>query len=111
MNKPYHITCDLFTIPLEDGKSILYAPKAGFLCKANHHVVNLLSAIDKIDSGSLNEKQIQVLDKLEEHGILNGSREAVVQKSIAGRIHTHTGNPVHYKPVQSEMHLLLCISR
>jgi len=82
MDKTFHITCDLFTIPLEDGKSILYAPRAGFLCKANQQVVNLLSAIDKIAPGSLNEKQIQVLDKLEENGILNGSKEAVVQKTL-----------------------------
>ncbi len=83
MNGKYRITSDLFTIPDGDGRFLLYAPKAGFLCRANNDVINLLATIDKTDPGSLNGKQIKVLDHLIENGILNGSAESEIRNLIS----------------------------
>ena len=80
MSKPYKITCDLFTIPYKGDISILYAPKVGYLCEANSHVINLLSDLDQTDTETLNEKQLTVLKHLEENGILNGSEETEIKK-------------------------------
>jgi uncharacterized protein len=82
VNKKYQVTCDLFTIPYADDKSLLYAPRVGLLCKVNKDVVNLLATLGKTDSRIFNEKQVQVLDMLEENGIINGSREAIVKNAI-----------------------------
>jgi uncharacterized protein len=81
MNKEYRVSCDLFTIPYKKNFSILYAPKIGYLCKANNDVINLLSNLNKIDSGHLNDKQSGVLKHLEENGVLNGSVEPDVRKA------------------------------
>jgi uncharacterized protein len=80
MSKKYQITCDLFTIPFQKNSYLLYAPRVGFICEANKDVLNLLANLDEIDSRALNEKQTRVLSQLEEGGILNGSREKVIQK-------------------------------
>jgi uncharacterized protein len=84
MGKKYRVTCDLFTIPLKKDESLLYAPRVGFICEANNDVLSLIANIDQIDSENINEKQERVLNKLEENGILNGSREMMVQKYSSG---------------------------
>jgi uncharacterized protein len=80
MSKKYQVTCDLFTIPLQRNSFLLYAPRVGFMCEANNDGLNLLANLDDIDSCNLNEKQNKVLNQLEEAGVLNGSKERVIQK-------------------------------
>jgi uncharacterized protein len=81
MSKSFRISSDLFTIPHEGDISILYAPKLGYLIRANKDVINLLADLPKIDSDLLNEKQRKVLQHLEEHGILNGPSEPETGKN------------------------------
>ena len=62
---------------------MLYAPRVGFLCYANNDVIELLAQPGKINSSRLDEKQKKILDYLSEKGILNGSKEAVVEMKMA----------------------------
>lgn len=84
MDKQYRVTCDIFTIPLQNSKSLLYAPRVGFICEANNDLLNLLASLDGIDSNNLNEKQIGVLELLEKNEVLNGSKEMIIQKYKPG---------------------------
>lgn len=85
MSKQYRVTCDLFKIPLEKESSLLYAPKVGFICEANEDLCQLLASLEDMDDEALNKKQKNVLDRLERNGILNGSRERVIQKYTPGK--------------------------
>ena len=85
MIKEYRVTCDLFTIPLKDDKSLLYAPRVGFICQANRDVLDLLVNVDSLKPDSLNEMQINVLDHLEVNGVLNGTREREIKKYTPGK--------------------------
>ena len=82
MSGKYNVTCDLFTVPYKDDMKILYAPRLGFVCTANHDLVNLLSDLDTIDENSLNKDQKAALEFLDNKGILNGSKEVSVIKSF-----------------------------
>jgi uncharacterized protein len=80
MIEEYRISCDLFTIPHKKDFTILYAPKIGYLCEANNDVINLLSNLNRIESGQLNEKQYNILKHLEENGVINGTTEPEIKK-------------------------------
>jgi len=82
MADKYSVTCDLFTIPYKDGLHLLYAPRVGFLCEANKDVISLLASIDSPDIDRVNQEQLKVLDYLVENGVLNGSKEAVVDNLL-----------------------------
>jgi uncharacterized protein len=84
MSDKYAVTCDLFTIPYKDDLQLLYAPRVGFLCEANRDVIGLLADIDSVHAESLNAEQKKVLDYLEMNGVLNGSKEAVIEKKKPG---------------------------
>jgi uncharacterized protein len=79
MADKYSVTCDLFTIPYEEGLQLLYAPRVGFLCEANKDVIELLANLGTAENSGFNPEQQKVLDYLVENGVLNGSAEAAVE--------------------------------
>ena len=74
----YSVSCDLFTLPLDDDHQILYAPRLGFVSTVNNDLVNLLAELGSIDAGTLNVEQQATLEFLEQKHVLNGSSEASV---------------------------------
>lgn len=73
----YKITTDLFTLPYKDGQSVLYAPLVGFVGVANEDLLNFLAGLETIDDGDITPAQKEILDHLEEKGVVNGSQSAV----------------------------------
>ncbi len=86
MSKKYQVTADLFTLPCKEDSAILYAPRLGFACAANHDMVNLLAHLETLDIDSLNEEQKAALEYLNQKGVLNGSREASVIKTFPEKL-------------------------
>ena len=82
MTGKFNITCDLFTIPINKNVSLLYAPRLGFVCKANQDLINLLSDLDSGKNGNINREQKETLELLEEKGVLNGSKELTIKKTF-----------------------------
>jgi uncharacterized protein len=70
---PLQVTCDLFSIPHQDGRQILYAPRLGFAGLANRDLVNLLARLEEVDADTLNDEQRAAIDSLQRQGILNGT--------------------------------------
>ncbi|QTA82826.1 Radical SAM domain-containing protein [Desulfonema limicola] len=82
MPDKYKITCDLFTLDYKDDLQVLYAPKLGFVCAVNHDMINLLAQLDTLDIAALNHEQKAALDYLAQKGVLNGSKEITLSKSL-----------------------------
>ena len=61
MSKEYQVTCDLFTVPQNNGEKLLYAPRIGFLCVANNDLLEMLAGLDSINSKNINDAQKNVL--------------------------------------------------
>jgi uncharacterized protein len=90
MADQYSVTCDLFTLPYQNGNYMLYAPLLGFACIANADLVNLLADLETLNVDALNTEQKAALDYLDHKGVLNGSPEV-------SRIKTF---PEKYSPTQ-----------
>ena len=78
MDTKYEVTCDLFTLPIDDENQILYAPRLGFISTVNHDLMNLLAGLDTLDLETLNQEQRATLEYLAKKNVLNGSGEADV---------------------------------
>lgn len=81
MADSYKITCDLFEVPYKEEHKILYAPRLGFACVANLDLLNLLAGLPTRDTGSLTREECEILDFLDQKGILNGSQESPISSN------------------------------
>ena len=90
MADQYSVTCDLFTLPYQNGNHLLYAPRLGFACIANSDLVSLLANLETLDIAALNAEQRAALDYLDRKGVLNGSQEVSRLKTF----------PEKYAPTQ-----------
>lgn len=71
----FRLTSEVFHLaagPEAEGGAILYAPELGFACKANADLVHLLARLEEIPDDALTTGQVEVLQRLEAEGLLNG---------------------------------------
>lgn len=71
----YRITTDLFLLPDESGRNVLYAPLDGFVCLANDDMVGLLGDLETVRSNELSSAQQQIIDFLIQRNIINGAQK------------------------------------
>lgn len=84
MADTYRITCDLFEVPTEGPDRLLYAPRLGYVFRANADLVGLLADLEPVHPDTLNDAQRVVLEDLVERGILNGDPDPPVVRQEAG---------------------------
>lgn len=70
----YTVTTDLFALPGEDGRIILYAPLAGFACKVDEDTMRWIAELDTRSEPVTDGPEKDVLDMLIRRNIVNGSR-------------------------------------
>lgn len=70
----YKITTDVFTLPYEENKRVLYAPLLGFVCEVNNDMINFLAKLEKIDDQLLKPQEKNTLTYLIEKGVVNGQK-------------------------------------
>jgi uncharacterized protein len=88
--KNYKISCDLFQLEYKDENKIFYAPKLGFSFVANKDLQNLIGLISQKQISTFSDKQIKVLDYLENKGVFNQNIERKVDNPV----------PKEFKPLR-----------
>lgn len=71
----FTISTDLFLLPNDEGKTVLYAPLAGFVCHGNEDLVALLRDLETLRSEELSAAQKEIVDYLIRRGIVNGAEK------------------------------------
>ncbi len=84
MADTYRVTCDLFEVPTGGPDRLLYAPRRGYVLRANADLVGLLGDLESVHPDTLNDEQRAVLEDLVEQGILNGDPDPPVVRQEAG---------------------------
>lgn len=81
--KEYQLASELFTIPNNEGKTVLYFPLSGLLIDAGHSLMNLIRRFDETDLDSLNQEEKHQFDYLFEKGIITakGSAKQIVPET------------------------------
>lgn len=69
----YKITTDIFTLPYNDGKTVLYAPLVGLACVANEDLINFLAEIDSLEEDAVDSGQKGILEFFVNRGLVNGT--------------------------------------
>ena len=95
----FAISTDLFLLPNDEGKTVLYAPLAGFVCHGNEDLVALLRDLETLRSEELSAEQKEIVAYLIRRGIVNGT----VKRPIRAR----SGDLAPSK--LTLFHLLLCL--
>ena len=70
----YKITTDVFTLPYEENKKVLYAPLLGFVCEVNNDMINFLANLENINEKSLKPQENKTLEYLIDKRVVNMER-------------------------------------